>query len=185
MASSGRIPMLDRGQVPPEVAVLYDALLAQRGVVPNMFRTLANVPSLVMGFAAFLKPLLADGALSGWYKELVATRVGFLNDCEYCVKAHTLSARQKGASEEKIAAVTGDLVGAPFTEAEKLGFLCAEKLHASPQGLDDAFYLQLKNQFTDLQIVELVAVASAFQMFSRLIEGLRIPVTPSPAGKQA
>ena len=138
MTQTGRIPMLERDQVPPDIANLYDALLTTRGVVPNMFKTLANVPPLAIGFAGFLKPLLSDGALPGWYKDLVATRVGFLNQCDYCVAAHTLSARQKGASESQIAASTRDFESGPFTESEKVGFRCAEKLHHSPQGLDNA-----------------------------------------------
>ncbi len=52
----GRIPMLERDQVPPELGVLYDALLQQRGVVPNMFKTVANTPALALGF------LRCDGA---------------------------------------------------------------------------------------------------------------------------
>ncbi len=79
----GRIPLLERDQVSPEVAAVYDALLAQRGAVPNMFKTLAHTPALALGIAAFLKPLLGDGALPGWYKELVAIRVALLHNCEY------------------------------------------------------------------------------------------------------
>jgi hypothetical protein len=78
-----RIPMLERNQVPDEVGKLYDVLLEQRGVVPNMFKTIAHTPALALGIAAFLKPLLGDGALSGWYKELVATRVAILQGCDY------------------------------------------------------------------------------------------------------
>ena len=78
-----RIPMLERNQVPEEVGKLYDVLLEQRGVVPNMFKTVAHTPPLALGIAAFLKPLLGDGALSGWYKELVATRVAILQGCDY------------------------------------------------------------------------------------------------------
>jgi hypothetical protein len=69
-----RIPLLERQQVSPEDGAIYDALLQQRGVVPNMFKTVAHTPTLAQGIAAFLKPLLGDGALSGSYKELVATR---------------------------------------------------------------------------------------------------------------
>jgi hypothetical protein len=54
-----RIPMLERNQVPEEVGKLYDVLLEQRGVVPNMFKTVAHTPALALGIAAFLKPLLA------------------------------------------------------------------------------------------------------------------------------
>lgn len=75
--------MLERDQVPPEIAVLYDALQEQRGAVPYMFKTIAHTPALALGIAAFLKPLLGDGALPGWYKELVATRVALLVDCNY------------------------------------------------------------------------------------------------------
>ncbi|HEV2494154.1 MAG TPA: hypothetical protein VG204_13895 [Terriglobia bacterium] len=79
----GRIPMLERDAVEPAVAALYDQLEAQRGVVPYMFKTLAHTPALALGIAGFLKPLLADGALPGWYKELVAARVAFLVECDY------------------------------------------------------------------------------------------------------
>ena len=64
----GRIPMLERDQVPPEIGALYNALLQQRGVVPNMFKVVANVPAVAVGFAAFLKPLLSDGALPAGIK---------------------------------------------------------------------------------------------------------------------
>ncbi len=78
-----RIPMLERNQVPEEIGKLYDLLQEQRGVVPNMFKTVAHTPALALGIAGFLKPLLGDGALSGWYKELVATRVAILQGCDY------------------------------------------------------------------------------------------------------
>jgi hypothetical protein len=79
----GRIPMLERDKVTPEIRQLYDVLLEQRGVVPNMFKTIAHDPPLALGIAGFLKPLMGDGALPGWYKELVATRVALLQGCDY------------------------------------------------------------------------------------------------------
>lgn len=78
-----RMPMLERSEVGPEIGALYDQLLAQRGVVPYMFKTIARAPGLALGIAGFLKPLMGDGALPGWYKELIATRVAFLQNCDY------------------------------------------------------------------------------------------------------
>jgi len=175
-----RIPLLEREQAPPEIAALYDALLKQRGVVPNMFKTVANVPSLALAFAGLLKPLLSDGALPGWYKELVATRISVLLASEYAVTAHSISARQKGASEEQIAAAKADFESGPFTEAEKLGFRCAERLHRAAQAVDDAFFAELKKTYSDSQIVELVATAAAFEFLPRFVDALRIPTTPAP-----
>ena len=78
-----RIRLLEREEVTSEIGEIYDALLEQRGVVPYMFKTLAHTPALALGVAAFLKPLMGDGTLAGWYKELVATRVALLNQCDY------------------------------------------------------------------------------------------------------
>jgi AhpD family alkylhydroperoxidase len=186
-AAAPRIPLLERDQVSPETAAVYDALLKQRGVVPNMFKTVAHSPALALGLAGFLKSLLSDGALPGWYKELVATRLSALLQSRYAVAGHALSARQKGASEAQIAAAQGDFESGPFTETEKLGFRCADRLHQSAQKVDDAFFAQLKSAYTDPQIVELVATAAAFELFPRLVDGLRIPTTLIPdsvAGKK-
>jgi uncharacterized peroxidase-related enzyme len=181
----GRIPMLERDQVPPELGALYDALLQQRGVVPNMFKTVANTPALALGFAALLKPLLSEGALPGWYKELVATRMSVLQGSYYAVTAHSLSARQKGASEAHIVAIKADFESGPFTEAEKLGLRCADRLHHSARQIDDVFYAKLKAVYNDQQIVELMATAAVFEFFPRFVDALRIPVTPIPKNSLA
>jgi len=181
--AKARIPLLDRDEVSPEIANVYDALEKARGVVPNMFKTLAHTPTLALATAGYLKALLSDGALAGWYKELIATRMSVLNGSEYAVCAHALSARQKGASEDQIAAVKSDPEQGPFTQTEKLGLRCAEKIHRSGRDLDDALFAELKNAYNDAQIVELIATAAVFEFFPRFVDGLRIPVTPVPAAR--
>ncbi len=177
-----RIPLLERDHVSPEIAAVYDVLLKQRGVVPNMFKTLAHTPVLALGVAGLLKSLLSDSALPGWYKELVATRLSVLQNSHYAISAHALSAKQKGASDGQIAAAQSDFESGPFTEKQKVGFRCADRLHRSPQEVDDEFFAELKRLYTDSEIVELVATAAAFELFPRFVDGLRIPTTPVPAG---
>jgi uncharacterized peroxidase-related enzyme len=177
--NSARIPLLERDDVPPEIAELYDVVYRTRGVVPNMIKTLAHTPSLVQGVVAFLRPLLSEGALPSFYKELVATRLSVLQGSYYAVSAHSLSARLKGASPEQIEAVKEDFETGPFTDAEKLGLRCAERLHHSAWQIDDNFFAKLKTVYNDAQIIELVATAAAFELFPRLVDALRIPATPT------
>ena len=172
-----RIPMLERDQVTPEVAAIYDALLKQRGVVPNMIKTASNIPALAQRIVAFLKPIVGDGALPGWYKELIAVRICLLHNFEYGIKAHSLSAKQKGASDAQLAAVN-DFEKGPFTEVEKLGLRCADRLHHSSSDIDDDFYGKLKSVYNDQQIIELIATAAAFECFPRFVDALRILPTP-------
>lgn len=179
--TEGRIPMLERDAVAPEIAAIYDVLLKQRGVVPNMFKTIAHIPAMAQGFAAFLKPIVGDGALPGWYKELIATRMSVLNRCEYAISAHSLSAKQKGATEAQLEAAKSDFERGPFTDAEKLGFRFAERVHRSGAEVDNAMFAALRGAYNDQQLIELAAAAAAFEFFPRFVEALRIPTTPMPS----
>jgi len=181
-----RVPLLERDQVPTEIAALYDHLYANRGVIPNMFKALANVPSLALGVTAFLKPLMGEGALVGWYKELIATYVAGLNHCEYCSSAHRILALARGATPEQVASLepaeNGGFERGPFTEQEKSGFRYAGLLHVSGHAVDDAAFDALSTHFNPVEILELTAVATAFEMFSRINTGLRIPVSLPKGG---
>jgi alkylhydroperoxidase family enzyme len=146
-----------------------------------MFKVLANIPALAQGIVAFLKPIVGDGALPGWYKELIAVRICLLHKFEYGIRAHSLSAKQKGARDVQISALE-DFEHGPFTNAEKLGFRYADRLHKGSD-IDDTFYAQLKAADNDLQIMELTAVVAAFEFFPRFIGALRIPITPFPAAR--
>jgi len=179
VSTQSRVPLAERNQVPVEVAILYDKLQADRGVVPNMFKALANAPDLVLGIAAFLRGLMCEGALPGWYKELISTRVASLNDCEYCISAHRHLASKRGASAEQVAGYDSYESG-PFTEKEKAGFRYADLLHVSGHAVDDAAFAALRKHFNSQEIIELTAVAAAFEFFTRMNTALHIPVTPLP-----
>lgn len=182
-AAEVRVPLLERDQVPEEIAAIYDKLLADRGVVPNMFKAVANTPELAKGFAAFLKPLLGDGALPAWYKELVSARVASLNTCEYCISSHKYLAKLRGATPEHIAHIDSYESG-PFTEKEKAGFRYADRLHTSVHAIDESSYRAVRRHFNDQELIELTAVAAAFDFFPRFVSALNIPVTPLPDEEQ-
>ena len=179
-----RVPLLERDQVAPEAAALYDELLADRGVVPNMFKALANVPGLAEGVAALLKPLMGEGALAGWYKELIATRVAALNRCDYCISAHRYLALQRGATQKQVDSVGEEVESSfesgPFSEKEKAGFRYATLLHESGHAIDDAAHAAVSAYFNAQELIELTAVAAAFEFFPRINTALSIPVTPLP-----
>jgi len=179
IAAGSRVPLIEREHAAPELIPLYDKLEAERGRVPNMFKALASTPALALGIAGFLKPLMADAALPAWYKELIATRVASLNNCEYCVSSHRHLAGLRGATPEQIASYDTFETG-PFTEKEKAGFRFASLLHESGHAIDDSAFAALAVHFSAEEIVELTFVAAAFEMFPRFNSALNIPVTPLP-----
>jgi len=175
--TASRVPLIERNEAHADLLPLYEKLEAERGRVPNMFKVLAHVPPLALGIAAFLKPLLGDGALPAWYKELIAARGASLNHCEFCISAHRHMAGQQGATPEQIASYDKFETG-PFTEKQKAGFRFAALLHVSGHAIDSADFAALCLHFNPDEIVELTAVAAAFEFFPRFTTALRIPVTP-------
>ncbi len=174
-----RIRLLTRLEAGPEAAATYDMLLAQRGVVPNMFRVWAHAPAVMGRLAPLTAVMLSDGALRGWYKELIATRISILAECEYARLAHAQLALKKGATPRQVDGL-GLLLPDAYSETEHLGLICADRLFRSAEAVDDEFYALLQAHFTEAQIVELVGTATMLLFLTRFINTLRIPTTPAP-----
>ena len=166
-------------------AAIYDALLAQRGVVPNMFKVSGVLSGHRPGVAGFLKPLLSDGALTGWYKELVAVRISHPD--EFGVRHHrapSLCAEKRRQRSRSIAGVAdfenGPLQRERKTWASALPTACIVAHSTSTM----TFYTELKSSISTIRNSSNYSLPpAAFEMFPRFIDGLRIPVTPLPAAK--
>jgi uncharacterized peroxidase-related enzyme len=60
----------------------------QLGVVPNLFRLVANSPAALQGYVA-LSGALGKGALPAATRERIALAIAEINGCDYCLSAHT------------------------------------------------------------------------------------------------
>ena len=76
-------------------------------IYPRATRELAEerrrlAPATADAFRAFSKSVFADGALPTKTKQLIAVAVGHVTQCPYCIRSHTHTARQMGATPEEI-----------------------------------------------------------------------------------
>jgi AhpD family alkylhydroperoxidase len=70
------------------------------------------------GFAQMHRSALADGALPGKVKELMALAISVVEQCDGCIAAHARGAARRGASEEEVVealAVAILMAGGPAT----------------------------------------------------------------------
>jgi AhpD family alkylhydroperoxidase len=65
------------------------------------------IPDTWAGFAEMHKHAVADGALPGRIKELIATAIAVADGCDGCIAYHARAAARKGASEEEFAEMLG------------------------------------------------------------------------------
>ena len=78
-----RIKRLERAEVAPETAAIYDHYLKERGNVPNMFRTAAHRPEILRTMIAHFRAVMETGTVPAKLKELVIVRTTQINRCEY------------------------------------------------------------------------------------------------------
>jgi uncharacterized peroxidase-related enzyme len=78
---------------PQASRALLDAVKAQLGVAPNLFRMVANSPAALEGYVGMLGAL-GKGALPVATRERLAITVAEANGCDYCLSAHTYLGKQ-------------------------------------------------------------------------------------------
>jgi len=85
----------------PEVRAVYDDIMATRKTdkVTNFWKALAHDPVRLKRTWEDTRTIMAAGALDPMVKELIYVAVSITNQCDYCIAAHTVSARKKGMSE--------------------------------------------------------------------------------------
>jgi uncharacterized peroxidase-related enzyme len=93
-----RIPSIDPETATGRAQELLEATSAQLGRTPNLYRAMAASPAALEGYLAF-RGALVKGVLSQQMREQVALLVATLNDCDYCVAAHTFRVGKIGLSE--------------------------------------------------------------------------------------
>lgn len=84
-----RIPTpADIAASPEASRPLLEAVNKQLGLVPNMFRIIANSPAALEGYLG-LNGALGRGKLPAATRERIALAVAEINGCDYCLAAHT------------------------------------------------------------------------------------------------
>lgn len=104
--------MVEYEDASDEVRAIYDDILSSRGLkeVPNAFKTFAAHPPTLRRIWNDLKEVMAPGALDPLTKEMIAVAVSITNNCNYCTRSHTASARKLGMTDAmhgELLAVTG------------------------------------------------------------------------------
>ncbi len=78
-----RLPPLTPDQAAPDVRLIFQTFLAERGNIPNMFRTIAVRPAHLRTLVTHFRTVMSEGTVSPLLKELLWVRISHLNHCRY------------------------------------------------------------------------------------------------------
>ncbi|MFD9700988.1 carboxymuconolactone decarboxylase family protein [Lentzea sp. NPDC059081] len=92
-----RIDLTNPDQVTDERAETLAEIKGAFGLVPNMFKAVANSPAALRSMWAQFGAL-GGGALGAKIGEQIAVAVADKNRCDYCLSAHTMLGKKAGAT---------------------------------------------------------------------------------------
>jgi len=88
-----------RDQVSPANQALFDNLMKGLGTVPNLYATLAHSEHALGSYLAFQN---AKSSVTGKAREVVNLVVSQVNNCEYCLAAHTMIGKMHGFTDAQL-----------------------------------------------------------------------------------
>lgn len=134
----------------------------------GLMRYFAHTPELVKGLVAFSGGLKVNRTLPERLVELVRLRVAFFNQCRSCMAIRYTDAVNDGLTEDLVCSLERPAEADDLTEAEKAAIHFGELMATDHLRVDDAVYDNLKQHFSQAQIVELGMVVAFFVGFGRL-----------------
>jgi uncharacterized peroxidase-related enzyme len=166
-----RISLIEPAQASPEVKEIYDGKL--KGKPGNIQKALAHRPAMLANFLGFYASV--GRSLDRKLYEAVYLRVSLINGCNYCTQHHIQGAKRAGLTPEQMKALK-EGSHAVLTTPEQVALRYAEKLTRTPNAASDADFAELKQHFSDEQIVDLHMLIGLANLTNRVTGPLALEV---------
>jgi AhpD family alkylhydroperoxidase len=115
-----------------------------------------------------LETYLAHCGIEPVLQDLVKLRASQLNGCAYCVDMHSLDARAKGETEQRLYALPVWRDTPFYSERERAALLWTEKLTLiSLDQVPDSVYEQVRPHFSDEELADLTLVVATINAWNR------------------
>ena len=128
----------------------------------------ANAAPGAMRAMGGLETYLAHCGIEPGLQDLVKLRASQLNGCAYCVDMHSLDARARGETEQRLFALPVWRDTPFYSERERAALLWTEKLTLiSLDQVPDSVYEQVRSHFTDEELANLTLVIATINAWNR------------------
>jgi uncharacterized peroxidase-related enzyme len=108
-------------------------------------------------------------------RSLVTVRVSQINGCGFCVDLNAATLLRRGASPQRIEALSAWRQSVLFTERERAALDYAEAVTRSDARVEDGHFERLRTYFDDDAIVELTGLIAFQNLSSKFNSALAVP----------
>jgi uncharacterized peroxidase-related enzyme len=133
---------------------LLGAVEKTMGMVPNMISTMAQSPVVAQAYLGFSRDL-AGGSLPAALRERISLAVSEVNQCNYCLSAHSFLGSKAGLSESDLLDARH---GTASDEKTNAALVFARKIVEDRGNVSDEDVEEVRRAgYTDGEIAEIVA----------------------------
>jgi AhpD family alkylhydroperoxidase len=134
----------------------------------GLTRYFAHCPEQALGLMGFGGALKRNRTLPERLVELVRLRVAFFNQCRSCMAIRYSDAVADGVTEGLVCSLERPQEAENLSAAEKAAIRYGELMATDHLAIDDKVYADLRQHFSEAQIVELGMTVAFFVGFGRL-----------------
>jgi AhpD family alkylhydroperoxidase len=134
----------------------------------GLTRYFAHCPEQALGLMGFGGALKRNRTLPERLVELVRLRIAFFNQCRSCMAIRYSDAVADGVTEGLVCSLERPQEADNLSAAEKVAIRYGELMATDHLAIDDALYDELRQHFSEAQIVELGMTVAFFVGFGRL-----------------
>ena len=165
----------------PELKAHFDFFLSTLGFTPNSVLTMQRKPKLVQAFAQLNAAVMDPaGEVDLGFRRLIGHVASKAAGCLYC-QAHTLlGAHNFGVSDEKLAAVWNYATSPLYSSRERVALDFALAAAAQPNEVTDEQFAELRQHWSEGEIVELLGVVAMFGFLNRWNDTMATPLEAVP-----
>ena len=169
-----RIQVVEEENAEGKVKAVYDQLRSGFGKVPGVMKALSPWPDVLELYNTRVGMIMfSETQLTRAVKEMIASLVSKINECDYCLTYHKSFMVDAGLSSPEAEAVVADYQTAPITDAEKKLLAYVEKVTRHAYKTTDADIEGLKEcGWSEVQILEATLVVGLFSDINRWVDAL-------------
>lgn len=134
----------------------------------GLTRFFAHCPEQALGLMGFGGALKMNRQLPDRLVELVRLRIAFFNQCRSCMAIRYSDAVADGVSEDLVCSLERPQEAQNLTPAEKVAIRFGELMATDHLAIKDELYAELREHFSESEIVELGMTCAFFVGFGRL-----------------
>jgi len=170
-----RVRDIELHEVPEDVRPIYERFAREYGPFLNQVKVFAHRPAVLKHIQGLLLDLKDEAVLPKRYLEIVLVVVSKLNECTYCVSHHAPRLVEQGLAVETVEHILEpDCPG--LDDVDRLVRDYALQVTEKPRYMRDAIFEDLRQHFSEEQIVELTVRTALCGFFNRVNDALQIGI---------